>query len=133
MLRCVSWLLQTSPLLLKMNFNSKSIELAVIISVIAHQLPSHKLCDVKLKKKEKNELHKSVFQFMLKKSVSYFLIPATGKFCILCYPIMKDASKQKSTRLHTQQITLYVIANTTKLCTLGSIISEMWLFNASSI
>jgi hypothetical protein len=69
---------------------------------------------------------------MLKKSVSYLLISAMGKFCILCYPIMKDASKQKSTRLHTTDYS-EVIANTTKLCTPGSIISEMWLFNASSI
>lgn len=70
---------------------------------------------------------------MLKRSVSHFLISATGKFWILCYHIMKDASKQKATRRRTQQITPYMTANTTKLCTPGSIISEMLLFNASSI
>lgn len=47
---------------------------------------------------------------------------------------MKDASKQKVTGSpHTQQMTLHVIANPTKLCTPGSIISEMLLFNASTV
>lgn len=32
-----------------------------------------------------------------------------------------------------QIITLYGTADATKLCALGSVVSEMWLFNASSI
>lgn len=96
--------------------------------------PSPPTLPCQLQKIRKNKLQKSVFQFMLKKSVSLFLIPTTGKIHRLCYRVMKDASKQKVTGPpHTQQMTLHVIANPTKLCTPGSIISEMLLFNASTV
>lgn len=76
----------------------------VWLKVFRHtdSFPSLRLGHLKLReRKKKNECHKSAFQFTLKESVSHSLISATGKFCILCYPIMKDASKQKCTRLHT--------------------------------
>lgn len=59
---------------------------------------------------------------MLKKSVSNFLVSATGKSCIFCYRIMLPVNSHLPA--HTPVCTVYVTANTTKLCTPRSVSLE---------